>query len=78
MLFGHCASVAKGHVHMAHKCGFTCASLGQRLVDSGFTTVLATRDGYDLWAVALMERADKAAIQQQLADAGLKVFDDAE
>jgi SAM-dependent methyltransferase len=78
MLFGHSASVANGHVHMAHKCGFTCVSLGQRLVDSGFATVLATRDGFDLWAVALMERADKTAIQQQLAAAGLKVFDDAE
>jgi SAM-dependent methyltransferase len=78
MLFGHSISVANGHVHMAHKCGFTCASLGQRLVDAGFATVLATRNGYDLWAVALMELADRTAIQRQLAAAGLKVFDDAE
>jgi hypothetical protein len=77
MLFGHSASVANGHVHMAHKGGFTCASLGQRLVDAGFATVLATRERFDLWAVALMELANKTAIQQQLATAGLKVFDNA-
>jgi hypothetical protein len=76
MLFGHSASVAKGHVHMAHRSGFTCASLGKRLVDAGFATVLATRDRFDLWAVALMDGADKSAIQRQLATAGLKLFDD--
>ncbi len=78
MLFGHSASVANGHLHMAHKSGFTCASLGQRLVDAGFATVLATRERFDLWAVALMEQADKAAVQQRLAAAGLNVFSDAE
>jgi SAM-dependent methyltransferase len=77
LLFGHTASIARGVIHMAHKSGFTCASLGQHLIDAGFPTVLAVRDGFNLWAVALMEAADQAAIQQQLVDAGLHVFREA-
>jgi SAM-dependent methyltransferase len=78
MLYGHGASIARGHVHMAHKSGFTCASLGRRLVEAGFPTVLAKQDRFDLWAVALMEQADKTAIQLDLAKAGINMFDDGE
>ena len=74
LLFGHSASIARGEIHMAHKCGFTCASLGQRLIDAGFPTVLATREGFNVWAVAMMEAADLAAIRRHLTDAGLDVF----
>jgi SAM-dependent methyltransferase len=77
LLFGHVVSIARGAVNMAHKSGFTCASLGQRLIDAGFPTVLAVRDGFNLWALALMESADQAATQQQLAEAGLDVFREA-
>jgi SAM-dependent methyltransferase len=77
LLFGHTSSIARGQVHMAHKSGFTCASLGQRLIDAGFPTVLVKNDRVDLWAVALMEQADKASIQRQLAQAGLDMFDEA-
>jgi SAM-dependent methyltransferase len=76
MLYGHSASVARGQVHMAHKSGFTCASLGQRLIEAGFPTVLGKSENFDLWAVAMMERADKAVIQYQLSAAGLDMFDD--
>jgi SAM-dependent methyltransferase len=76
LLFGHNASIARGAIHMAHKSGFTCASLGQRLIDAGFATVLAARNGFNLWAVAVMQEADQAMIQKQLVDAGLNVFQD--
>jgi hypothetical protein len=63
---------------MAHKTGFTCALLGQRLLDAGFPIVLAKRERLDLWAIALMENADKSALQRQCKAAGLDMFDEAE
>ena len=77
MLYGHTASVARGFVFMAHKSGFTSALLGHRLLHAGFTTVLVKRDRFDVWALALREEADKAAIQQQLGTVGLDMFDEA-
>jgi SAM-dependent methyltransferase len=78
MLFGHSGSIARGKKYMAHNTGFTCAALGGLLVQSGFTVVLIKRDKLDLWALALMEDAEKAAIQQDLKACGLDMFDEAE
>ena len=36
MLFGHAASIERGMMHMAHHCGFTCATLGASLLEAGF------------------------------------------
>lgn len=71
MFYGHSSSIAAGQIHMAHKTAFTRDSLGQGLIDAGFPVVLAKSDRFDLWAVALMERADRMAIERQLAQAGL-------
>lgn len=71
MIYGHAASIARGKTFMAHHTGFTCASLGAGLLQAGFPTVLATRDRFDLWALALMDDADKLQIQRDLASAGL-------
>lgn len=71
ILFGHSASIARGHHYMAHKTGFTSASLGQRFIDAGFATVIARRQGYDLWVLGLMQEADQASIQGKLAAVGL-------
>jgi SAM-dependent methyltransferase len=76
MLYGHTASIQRGSRFMAHNTGFTCASLGQLLLDAGFPVVLGKREGLALWAVALMEEAQKCAIQQDLKVAGLDMFDD--
>jgi predicted SAM-dependent methyltransferase len=76
MLFGHTASLALGREFMAHKTGFTCASLGQLLANAGFAETLVKRDQWDLWALALMEDADKVAIQQSLQACGLDMFDE--
>jgi len=71
MLFGHSDSIARGQSFMAHKTGFTCASLGRRFVDAGFPTTLVKRHGLDLWALGLMQEADQASIQRKLVTAGL-------
>jgi len=76
MLFGHSPSIERGNVFMAHNTGFTCGSLGQHLLDAGFPVVLAKREGLALWALALMEEADKSAIQRDLKAGGLDMFDD--
>jgi SAM-dependent methyltransferase len=76
MLYGHTASIQRGSTFMAHNTGFTCTSLGQHLLDAGFPVVLAKRERFELWALALMEEADKSAIQQELKVAGLDMFDD--
>jgi SAM-dependent methyltransferase len=78
MLFGHAGSIARGKIFMAHNTGFTCASVGQILVESGFAIVLAKRERLDLWALALMEKADKSAIQRDLSAAGIDMRDDPE
>jgi len=71
MFYGHTASIANGHTSMAHKTAFTCSSLAQCLLDVGFSTVLAKSERYAIWAVALMDYADRAAIVAQLARGGL-------
>ena len=68
MLFGH---LVRGQVHMAHKTGFTSGSLGQRFVDAGFPMVLVKRQGLELWALGLMQKADQHSIQRLLVGAGL-------
>lgn len=71
MLFGHSASIARGHHYMAHKTGFSPASLGQLFADAGFPTVLVKRVDLDLWGLGLMQEADQASIQRHLAAVGL-------
>jgi SAM-dependent methyltransferase len=74
ILYGHRASIERGKTGMAHRTGFSCASLGRLLVAAGFDEVLATQNGFDLWALAFREQADRQSIQQELASAGLGVF----
>jgi SAM-dependent methyltransferase len=78
MLFGHSGSIARGMTFMAHNTGFTCASLGHLLADAGFAEVLVKRDNFDLWALALMQNADKASIQRDLKASDLDMFDEQE
>jgi SAM-dependent methyltransferase len=78
IIFGHSASIARGNIFMAHNTGFTCARLGQLLLDAGFATALAKREGFDLWAVGLMDQADKYTIQDMLHRSGLDMYDDLE
>jgi predicted SAM-dependent methyltransferase len=53
MLFGHTASLARGHQLMAHRTGFTARTLQKVLVEAGFVQVsLRAGTGFDLWATA--------------------------
>jgi predicted SAM-dependent methyltransferase len=77
MLFGHAASIAAGHDHMAHRSGLTAERLGTLLTEAGFAEALVARKGYDLWAVALMPEADPVAVLDPLAAAGLDLRESA-
>jgi predicted SAM-dependent methyltransferase len=74
MLFGHRASIATGNRYMAHKTGFTTARLGRLLVEAGFGTVLVKTEKFDLWILALMPLADRAAIERQLRIVDFNIF----
>jgi SAM-dependent methyltransferase len=52
MMFGHTASLARGHLTMAHRTGFTARTLTQLLTDAGFAGVTLQREGFALWAQA--------------------------
>jgi SAM-dependent methyltransferase len=54
ILYGHRPSLASGNVFMAHRTGFTGATLGTALIKAGFAAVLVQRDplAFDLTALA--------------------------
>ena len=55
ILYGHRASMKRGNLYMAHKCGFTRKVLVESLKGSGFKSVVSmSRKGpkFDLWAIA--------------------------
>jgi SAM-dependent methyltransferase len=76
MMFGHGQSIASGNPHMAHRSGFTAQRLGDLLLHAGFSEVITRRHGYDLWALALRERADRKSAIDQLAASGINVADE--
>ena len=54
ILFGHRQSMAQGNHHMAHKTGFSAASLAKKIEEAGFQKVEVKRDParFALWAKA--------------------------
>ena len=54
MVFGLQKALARGDMHMAHRCGFTQSVLVASLKSSGFTAVASMRRPhlFDLWALA--------------------------
>jgi hypothetical protein len=69
MLYGHTRAIAieQGHVHMAHRTGFTASRLGNLLLSAGFSTVSTRTENLEVCALALMPKADERGIQQDLA-----------
>jgi hypothetical protein len=63
---------------MAHKTGFTSASLGRYFIEAGFPIVLVKRQQLDLWALGLMQEADQLGIQDKLLAAGLDLSKEAD
>jgi len=57
ILYGHRASMMRGNLFMAHRCGFTEKVLIATLRANGFVSIASRRRShphYDLWAVASM------------------------
>lgn len=55
MLYGYRASLMRGNLYMAHRCGFTQKVLSGTLQAAGFAMVVSLRRKhpfYDLWALA--------------------------
>jgi predicted SAM-dependent methyltransferase len=53
MMFGHTPSLARGNMFMAHKSGFTAATLRNLLAAAGFVDIRVHRgNAFDLWAWA--------------------------
>jgi predicted SAM-dependent methyltransferase len=66
ILYGHRASMARGNLFMAHRCGFTRKVLTATLQAHGFAKTASLRRGhpfYDLWAVAVKQPMDETALR---------------
>jgi predicted SAM-dependent methyltransferase len=70
MLYGHSRAIEEGHVHMAHRTGFTAERLGNLLLMAGFPTVSVMTENFEVCALALMPEADGVAIQKTLLETG--------
>ncbi|MEH6951372.1 methyltransferase domain-containing protein [Nitrobacter sp. NHB1] len=68
MLYGHSRAVEEGHLHMAHRTGFTAERLGNLLLMAGFPTVSVATENFEVCALALMPEADDAAIKKALLE----------
>ncbi|MBI1394533.1 MAG: methyltransferase domain-containing protein [Betaproteobacteria bacterium] len=73
IMFGHDWWIERGRSFMAHRTGFTAATLGRKLIAAGFGTV-AVRPGpaYDLWAIASTRpmTADLGLLERAMGLAG--------
>lgn len=70
ILFGHRTAMSKGNLHMAHRSGYSDASLRSLLTSTGFATVatLAIPSKFELWAIptkSQLPRAEMELLAQQ-------------
>jgi predicted SAM-dependent methyltransferase len=70
MLYGHTRAIEQGHLHMAHRTGFTAERLGNLLLSAGFSTVSTRTENFEVCALALMPETEGEAIQKELAASG--------
>jgi len=66
ILYGFRASMAKGNLYMAHRCGFTQKVLSGTLSSCGFVSVATARRPapyFDLWAVASKAKLEEEALR---------------
>jgi SAM-dependent methyltransferase len=75
MLYGLSVAIERGNHFMCHNTGFTTERLGRLVVDSNFAEVLVKRgSSYDLWALALMVKANKQDLLTYLRANSLDLF----
>lgn len=67
-LYGFGTQLARGYLHMAHRCGFTRSSLIQALLAAGFGRVGVRRRRFELWAVATDSALSDEEIQRLMQD----------
>jgi len=67
-LYGFGAQLARGYLHMAHRCGFTRSSLMEALLGAGFARTGILRRKFELWAVATASRAPDAEVRRLMQD----------
>ena len=67
-LYGYGSQIARGYLHMAHRCGFTRTSLIQALLGAGFTRVGVRRRNFELSAVAMNGATTDAEVQRLMQD----------
>lgn len=65
ILYGHRESMAQGNLFMAHRTGFTAASLTAALRESGFASVIVRQRPrfFDLWALATRTEAPEGRLR---------------
>ena len=71
ILYGHGASLAEGHLFMAHRCGFTQKVLAKILEASGFVSLAtAKRPGpsFDLWAIGCPAKTSEELLRELIKD----------
>jgi hypothetical protein len=70
MLYGFSDDLAQGKLFMAHKTGFTSATLEQALRGAGFASVVLLRRpwAFDLWSLATKSAAPAAALRVLIRD----------
>ena len=60
ILYGHRASLQKGNLYMAHRCGFTAKVLGGTLRQAGFLSAVKSRPrAFDLWAIGAVNQSEE-------------------
>lgn len=70
ILYGHRASMARGNLFMAHRCGFTQKVLVATMQAAGFKTVasMCRPTHFDLWALASKSARDDAQLRALAAE----------
>ena len=72
MIFGHSPSIEAGHVHMAHKTGFTADRLGRMATNAGFSeTRVLEGDNLDIWAALMMPKAEVSVLAAFFEDTNI-------
>ena len=66
ILYGHRASMMRGNLYMAHRCGFTQRALAGTIKEAGFVSIASMKRGspiFDLFAIASKQEMSDEAIR---------------
>ena len=71
MIYGHTEFIKRGHIEMAHKCGFTPVSIAEMMRHAGFQSVLTAVNGQhgaqlEIWCYASREDVSEGFMQDAI------------